>query len=216
MKKAQYKEWLNKQDFDLIYNYYLGNITMKPLLESLNSPMSWGTLGQIMKRKGYKMRTLKEANTFKNQSPLYKANHSRVMKEVVKRVPEQYLGRYRGRKMKTFEDIDYLGNKCTHLGSWEALIAKLLTENNIHWIKEQHSFDYIFNNSIHSYYPDFYLPDFDLYIEVKGMETEKDRAKWRDFPNNRHLFIIKGDKLISQLKKGEVNILQLLKIEKES
>lgn len=33
-----------------------------------------------------------------------------------------------------------------------------------------------------TYYPDFYLPQDDLFIEVKGYETERDRAKWRDFP----------------------------------
>lgn len=34
------------------------------------------------------------------------------------------------------------------------------------------------------YTPDFYLPDLDLYIEVKGYETDKDRSKWSQFTNN--------------------------------
>lgn len=207
IKKKEYQTWLDNQNFDFIYEQYLNLTNRRLLVEMLQSPVNWSTLRNILKQKGYKMLSRKEIV----QSPQYRENHRKTMQQVVKRSPEQYLGRYRGRKMKTFTDVDYLGNKCTHLGSWEKLIADLLTQNNIHWVKEQYSFNYTFNNSTHLYYPDFYLPDYNLYIEVKGMVTDKDKAKWRDFPPSESLIVIKGDKLINQLRKGELNITSLLK-----
>jgi hypothetical protein len=39
----------------------------------------------------------------------------------------------------------------------------------------------------------------DLYVEVKGYETDRDRAKWRDFPKN--LRIIKEAE-IKQIRQG--------------
>jgi hypothetical protein len=169
---------------------------------------------KTLKEKGFEIRNKSEARIFKNKMFIWdnekRLEHSRIMGNIVKENPEQYLGRFRGRKMRTFKDIDYLGNSCTHLGTWEKLIADLLSENGIHWLKEPHSFNYEFENITHLYYPDFYLPDYDFYIEVKGYETEKDKAKWENFPAK--LFIIKGDKIIRQLKLKKINIIDLLKI----
>lgn len=57
-------------------------------------------------------------------------------------------------------------------GKWELYVALKLNENNILWTKnyKEHSFNYIRPNetNIRKYYPDFYLPEFDLYLEVKG------------------------------------------------
>ena len=53
-----------------------------------------------------------------------------------------------------------------------------------------------FNNSEHLYFPDFYVKDLDLYIEVKGYETERDKVKWNTCKN-------KGIKLLV-LKKNEI------------
>ena len=46
-----------------------------------------------------------------------------------------------------------------------------------------HIFEYEWENKIHLYFPDFYLPDYDIYIEVKGYERERDRCKWKVVPN---------------------------------
>jgi predicted nuclease of restriction endonuclease-like RecB superfamily len=52
--------------------------------------------------------------------------------------------------------------------SWEVLFAKFLDRNNISWQYEFKSFDLI--NTV--YRPDFYLPETNEYIEIKGY--------WRD------------------------------------
>ncbi len=49
------------------------------------------------------------------------------------------------------------------------------------------------------YHPDFYIPSLDLYVEVKGYETDRDRAKWLHFP--KKLCIIRQVE-IRQIRKG--------------
>lgn len=55
------------------------------------------------------------------------------------------------------------------------------------------------NNGWHLYFPDFYLPDYNLYVEVKGYETERDRCKWAVVKNlltikQKELIMIKANK----------------------
>lgn len=39
------------------------------------------------------------------------------------------------------------------------------------------SFPYTYKNEVHYYYPDFYIPSINTYIEIKGREAELDRIK---------------------------------------
>ena len=59
------------------------------------------------------------------------------------------------------------------MGNWEVEFAKLLDEKDIKWIYTNDKFDYVYENKIHKYYPDFYLPEFDTYIEIKGYPTKR-------------------------------------------
>jgi hypothetical protein len=54
-------------------------------------------------------------------------------------------------------------------------------------------------NGTRRYFPDFYIESIDLYIEVKGYETDRDRAKWLQFPEK--LCIIKAAE-IKKIKQG--------------
>lgn len=68
-------------------------------------------------------------------------------------------------------------------GTWELKVAKHLDELNVHWIRNKKRFDYIKpDGSKSTYQPDFYVKDWDIYLEIKGYETELDRAKWKQFP----------------------------------
>lgn len=75
-------------------------------------------------------------------------------------------------------------------GSWELAYAMYLDANNIKWIRNTDSFLYIFESKERRYTPDFYLPDTDEYIEIKGYKTEKDNAKWSQFPVHKKLTIL--------------------------
>jgi hypothetical protein len=54
----------------------------------------------------------------------------------------------------------------------------------------------------HRYFPDFYLPETEEYIEIKGYKTERDEAKWKYFPKDKKLTILFG----TELKELGINI----------
>lgn len=75
-------------------------------------------------------------------------------------------------------------------GSWELKYAQYLDSNNIRWIRNKDSFNYEFEGKSRKYTPDFYLPDTDQYIEIKGYKTDKDEEKWSQFPKHRNLVVL--------------------------
>lgn len=75
-------------------------------------------------------------------------------------------------------------------GTWELGYAKFLDKNNIKWVKNKDSFAYIYEGKERRYTPDFYLIESDEYIEIKGYKTDKDEAKWSQFPKHRKLTVL--------------------------
>jgi len=70
-------------------------------------------------------------------------------------------------KWYSYEKKD--GSICKVQGRWELAYASWLDQNNINFIAHRGRISY--NNvegKMRSYYPDFYLPDSDLYIDVKN------------------------------------------------
>lgn len=76
----------------------------------------------------------------------------------------------------------------------ESMIADWLDKNNVKWEYEGYEFDYVsrIKGGIcekcgepavqkRVYTPDFWLPDYGFFIEVKGQLTSHDRKKMRDF-----------------------------------
>jgi len=82
-------------------------------------------------------------------------------------------------------------------GNWELEVAKYLDTLNVNWIRNKKRFKYW--NSLKkkdsTYCPDFYVIDWDCYIEVKGYKTELDEIKWSQFQHK--LQIWDKQKLIS-------------------
>ena len=63
--------------------------------------------------------------------------------------------------------------------SWEVACAIKLDDLKIEWIRDP-AMKLEYRNSrlrLKNYIPDFYLPDYDIYLEVKGYWT--DAAKWK-------------------------------------
>lgn len=83
-------------------------------------------------------------------------------------------------------------------GTYEKYFAEILLKNNINWIRPKITFQYKDEqNKTHRYSPDFYLPDLEMYIEIKGYwwGNDKQKMKWvfRDNPQLRkHLKILFG------------------------
>ena len=61
--------------------------------------------------------------------------------------------------------IDY--NGVIMQSSYEVEVAKSLDENHIHWERPK-PFEYKINEVSHKYYPDFYLPDYNVYLDPKN------------------------------------------------
>ena len=106
-----------------------------------------------------------------------KKKHSESMKTAVKNHPDSYT---KNNVVGRVKNLEYNGIKLK--GKWELIVAQWLDENRVKWEHETKSFQYEWNG-LRSYYPDFYLPDFDFYIEVKGYVTERDLSKWKSIPN---------------------------------
>lgn len=118
--------------------------------------------------------------------------HSIAMKNAVEKNPESYTSSNRGRT----KEIIYDGMKFQ--GNWELDFYKWCQSKNILCIRNIQGFEYIWNGK-RTYYPDFYIPSLDLYVEVKGYETERDKSKWSCFPNK--LYVIKKTEIIA-IRKG--------------
>ncbi len=79
-------------------------------------------------------------------------------------------------------------------GSWEVKLATWFDSQSIKWIRNKRSFPYTYDKQ-RRYVPDFYLPNIDCYVEVKGWKTPKDEAKWQQF--SKRLVILSGSDLQS-------------------
>lgn len=130
-----------------------------------------------------------------NKTQRYRDNHSKVMREAVKRNPESYSDKNIVGRSRHFEV-----NGVRYNSTWEFVVAEFLTSQNIKWkrsgIKPE---NYQWNDKWHLYFPDFLLEEYDCYIEVKGYETERDRAKWSQ--SSKTVIVIRQEQ-INQIKKG--------------
>jgi len=67
-------------------------------------------------------------------------------------------------------------------GTWELKTAIYLDENNIRWKRPAKRFNYIKPSGKRGKYkPDFWIDDWNSYLEVKGYKTDLDDAKWSQF-----------------------------------
>lgn len=117
--------------------------------------------------------------------------HSETMRKVVIDHPESYSKNNVSGRVQIY---DYKGTKLK--GRWELETAKWLDAQDIKWENEANPQNYKWNNGWHLYFPDFYLPDLECYIEVKGYKRERDECKWSAFDGR---LIIVDKEVIDQL-----------------
>jgi hypothetical protein len=142
---------------------------------------------------------LSNARKGKHHTKEHKEKLSKIMKDIAKDNPN-----YSFSKNKYFKKEIINGFRMD--SSWESIFANYLNKNDIKWIKNKKPFRYIFENEEHSYYPDFYLEDFNLYIEIKGQETERDKAKYKVIDN---LLVLKA-KEINEIQCNNFNIFEYI------
>jgi len=87
-------------------------------------------------------------------------------------------------------------------GSWEFKYAEYLNSKNIKWTHSRKMFlryKRFEDDFLHTYYPDFYLPDVNEYVEVKGyysqINKEKMEAVWKTHPDKNITLLFRKDLL---------------------
>lgn len=104
--------------------------------------------------------------------------HSIIMSKVVEHNPDSYSKNNVSGRVKLFEVTDGFGNLTKVKGSWEYNVANWLNSHLVKWTNNIDPISYFWNGKKHRYFPDFYITEFDYYIEVKGFETDRDHCKW--------------------------------------
>lgn len=82
--------------------------------------------------------------------------------------------------------------------SYELTVAKSLDENNVKWIRPRSLFYTDSKNQKHRYFPDFYLVDYDIYLDPKNdylISISQDKIERVIHQNNIKLFILDKDHL---------------------
>jgi hypothetical protein len=112
---------------------------------------------------------------------------SLTMLAIAKTKPESYAGRYNRGHVKEV----VCSNGMRVLGSWEHKFVEFCLDYNISIEQPNVGFSYIWNGE-RVYYPDFFLPFQNLYVEIKGMYKERDLAKWDSLrkTHNKKLLVI--------------------------
>lgn len=100
------------------------------------------------------------------------------MQKAVLEHPESYAGGYNRGRVKSI----ICSNGFNVLGSWEQTFVEFCLSNHIEIQQPNTGFSYIWKGT-RTYFPDFYLPESDQWIEVKGLETDRDGAKWDSLRN---------------------------------
>lgn len=136
----------------------------------------------------------------------FRKKFSEIMKNTVRKYPQSYSARNICGRTKSIDIIDSYGNNTKVNGSWELKVANYLNNNNIKWTNIIDGFSYVWNGSVHLYYPDFYLPEYNLYIEVKGYQRNRDLCKWEQFPHNIIIIKLNEIKNINNVNFNELPI----------
>ena len=100
--------------------------------------------------------------------------HSCAMKKRFKDNPKSHP--WFGYSNFSFRYFRY--NQIHFHSSWEANFAKWCDCSGIKWQYEPKAFELNINNKLTTYTPDFYLPEFDLWIEIKGYWYQDAKQKF--------------------------------------
>lgn len=103
------------------------------------------------------------------------------MQKAIENNPESYSSKNVCGRAKRFKLIKN-GKEIVLHSSWELTVSEYLDFKNIIWEREiPEKILYEYQGRTKRYFPDFYLPEYDKYIEVKGYIFDKEREdlKWQ-------------------------------------
>mgnify|MGYP001582791246 CR=1 FL=1 len=140
-------------------------------------------------------------------NPINRENFSKVMHKTVLENPDSYS---KNNVVGHVKNIPYRDGIILK-GSWELLVAQTFDKIGLKWNQPSIPFEYFWQKRTHLYFPDFYLIDYDMYLEIKGYERERDRAKWSGVKN---LIIFKQNE-IRKIQKNQYDWVYTMLEDKE-
>lgn len=153
-------------------------------------------------------KTLKE-NVLSGKTVFRKWNHSSETKMKMSEGKKKlYLSGWEPTcgRAKKYDYTSHVAGKIKVDGKWEIEAAMFLDSIGVVWKRNTRRFEYTnLAGKKSTYQPDFYVNDWDCFIEVKGYETDIDRCKWTQFPNK--LEVWRKDK-IDEIRKTRIMVLQ--------
>lgn len=114
---------------------------------------------------------VKQISASVSKSKTGKPGHKHTA-ETKERISKKLSGNNHGGRCKWFE-VDGINVQ----GTWERDAALKFNELGITWIKVRKPWPYSMDGKQRHYTPDFYLPDYDVYLELKGFWWGNDKQK---------------------------------------
>lgn len=114
------------------------------------------------------------------------------MQQVVLENKDSYSKNNVSGRVKTYEIMSSAGLTKVK-GKWELAFAEWLNNSNIIWTNNISPYRYKWNNSWHLYFPDFYLEELGIIVEIKGFQTDRDLCKWASVTDKEFKVIRKND-----------------------
>jgi hypothetical protein len=195
----------NKYNIDFVkelHDFYITGNPLNVCIKKFDLRIKTGKIKKIFLENNLQVRTLKDDGKLFRKLGLYPKQklrevstkeywtkerrilHSRKMIEVAKNNPLVYNDNKQHYKhVKTYLVENILNEVISVRGNYEKKFSMWLNKLNIIFKKPIVGFEYKYKNNTHLYYPDFYLPEYDLWIEIKGRVIERDIFKCKDFKN---------------------------------
>ena len=206
-----------KYDWVLIQAYYDEGNTMLDCARKFGACKA--AFAKAKARGDFKSRTIAETSQLvakrdsgKPRKPVSEDAKLAIRAAIAKKVAEG-TWHYSFSKVRTHKFVSKFNGEVSLMGSWELKYAQYLDANDIEWRRVKEKFPYEFaglKSGKGFYTPDFFLIKEGVYVEVKGYETDKDRAKWSCFPANLTLRVLKREDLealgIENLSKKNNNV----------
>lgn len=105
-------------------------------------------------------------------------------------------------RMKNIKEGKFIYKGIKFRSNWEKIFARGLDKNGIKWKYECRVFKLKENLF---YLPDFYLPEYDKWVEIKGYMYDHSREKIQEFMKNHKLIVLSD---LKSIKDGEMKWLK--------
>lgn len=190
---------MNKYDWQKIQKFYDAGNSWKDIRVEFG--VSSQAIAKAVKRGDLTTRSLSEAQKLS----LIKHGPRKMSESARKQLSISQSLNNRGGKCKWYE---VSGQKVQ--GTWERNLAIKFNELGVKWIKLSTGKDvwpYVIDGKLYHYTPDFYLPDYKVYLEVKGYWWGNDRQKMSEIKrqySNKQIVIVEKQ-LYQKLLDGHLN-----------